>query len=78
MKLKDFDELVRRDFDNAAVTNAIRQVFKERDELLKVVIGLDEISDELARRCSYEDQDFIDWLDRILVLKSQALKEINP
>ena len=35
MQLKDFDELVKRDFDNAAVTNAIRQVFKERDELLE-------------------------------------------
>lgn len=33
MKLKDFDELCKRDFDNAAVIEAIRRVFKERDEL---------------------------------------------
>ena len=35
MKLKDFDELCKRDFDNGAVLDEIRQVFKEHDELLE-------------------------------------------
>ncbi|MCK4816969.1 hypothetical protein KA005_14465 [bacterium] len=42
-------------------------------ELLNAVIGLDEISDELAQRYSYEEQDFVDWLNRVLALKTQAL-----
>jgi len=37
MNLKDFNELEKRDFDNAAVWNAIREVIKQRDELYEAL-----------------------------------------
>ena len=46
MELKDFNELCSRDFDNGAIRDAIRQVFKERDKLR------DEAAKERVCSCS--------------------------
>jgi len=40
LKLKDFDELGKRDFENAAVTDAIRQVIVDRDKLKSILANL--------------------------------------
>ena len=48
MELKDFNELCIRDFDNGAVLDAIRGVFKERDELRRLISksnGLNNLCD---------------------------------
>lgn len=37
--LKEFDSLTRRDFDNGAVLDEIRSVYKQRDALLRVTKG---------------------------------------
>lgn len=36
MELKSFDKLGKRDFENGAVLDEIREIFKERDELYEV------------------------------------------
>ncbi len=37
--LEWFDSLTRRDFDNQAVLNEIRDVFKQRDQLREIISG---------------------------------------
>ena len=37
MNLKSFDKLVKRDFENGAVINEIRQTFKNYEESLRLI-----------------------------------------
>lgn len=46
MELKDVNELVPRDLDNAAVRDAIRNVIKERDKLRAELTRRDELRQE--------------------------------
>ena len=53
MELKDFDKLIKRDFENGAILEEIRSVFKERDsfrerEWKKECTCVDEVG-----QCSY-------------------------
>ena len=63
MELKDFNELEQRDFENGAVRDAIRGVFKERDELheaLKAMLSLFE--NNILVRNTDRDSDYKQFL----------------
>lgn len=51
MELKDFNELCKRDFENGAVRNAIRGVFKERDEARAVSVRLIHLNKAVVKKC---------------------------
>ena len=42
--LKDFDALTKRDFDNGAVLDAIREIIKQHTRMLKLLKGMIAIS----------------------------------